>query len=83
MYPLEGKWQPTPVFLPGDAHGQRGLTGYGPFGGKESDTTERLRSHAACPCEGCFGRDQVGSRQSGWVVLKVGAQKLKALLEQG
>ena len=23
--PLERKWQPTPVFLPGKSHGQRGL----------------------------------------------------------
>ena len=22
------KWQPTPVFLPGDSHGQRSLAGY-------------------------------------------------------
>ena len=26
----EGKWQPTPVFLPGPSHGQRGLAGYSP-----------------------------------------------------
>ena len=25
------KWQPTPVFLPGDPHGQRSLVGYGPW----------------------------------------------------
>ena len=24
------KWQPTPVFLPGESHGQRNLAGYGP-----------------------------------------------------
>ena len=24
------KWQPTPVFLPGESHGQRGLVGYSP-----------------------------------------------------
>ena len=24
----EGKWQPTPVFLPGKSHGQRSLVGY-------------------------------------------------------
>ena len=24
----EGKWQPTPVFLPGKSHGQRHLVGY-------------------------------------------------------
>ena len=26
--PLEKKWQPTPVFLPGKSYGQRGLVGY-------------------------------------------------------
>ena len=41
------KWQPTPVFLPGESHGQRslGLVGYSPWGRKESDTTERLTLH--------------------------------------
>ena len=36
------EWQCTPVFLPGEFHGQRGLVGYSPWGHKESDTTERL-----------------------------------------
>ena len=36
------KWQPTPVFLPGESHGQRSLAGYSPWGHKESDTTEQL-----------------------------------------
>ena len=36
------KWQPTPVFLPGESHGQRSLVGYSPWGHKESDMTERL-----------------------------------------
>ena len=36
------KWQPTPVFLPGEPHGQRSLVGYRPWGCKESDMTERL-----------------------------------------
>ena len=31
------KWQPIPVFLPGESHGQKS-----PWGRKESDTTERL-----------------------------------------
>ena len=35
-------WWPTPVLLPGDAHGQRNLAGYGPWGHKELDTTEHL-----------------------------------------
>ena len=34
--------QPTPVFLPGESHWQRGLVGYSPWGHKESDTTEQL-----------------------------------------
>ena len=35
-------WQPTPVFLPGEIHGQRSLAGYSPWGHKELDTMERL-----------------------------------------
>jgi len=38
--PWREKWQPTPVFLPGESHGQRSLVGYSPWGRKESDTTE-------------------------------------------
>ena len=34
------KWQPTPVFLPGESHGQRSLAGYSPGGLKELDTIE-------------------------------------------
>ena len=34
------KWQPTPVILPGEFHGQRSLEGYSPQGCKESDTIE-------------------------------------------
>ena len=26
------EWQPTPVFLPGESHGQRCLAGYSPWG---------------------------------------------------
>ena len=26
--PWRRKWQPTPVFLPGESHGQRSLVGY-------------------------------------------------------
>ena len=32
--------QPTPVFLPGEFHRQRGLEGYSPWGCKEPDITE-------------------------------------------
>ena len=36
------KWQLTPVFLPGEVHGQRSLAGYSPWDCKELDTNERL-----------------------------------------
>ena len=36
------KWQPTPVFLPGESCGQRGLVGCCPEGRTESDTTKQL-----------------------------------------
>ena len=34
------KWQPTPVFLREESHGQRSLMGCNPLGYKESDMTE-------------------------------------------
>ena len=30
LNPWRMKWQPTPVFLPGESHGQRSLAGYSP-----------------------------------------------------
>ena len=41
--PWRRKWQPTPVSLPGEFHGQRSLVGYS-RGIAELDTTERLHS---------------------------------------
>ena len=38
--PWRRAWQPIPVFLPGEFHGQRSLAGYSPWGHKESDLTE-------------------------------------------
>ena len=38
--PWRREWQPTPVFLPGEFHGQRSLAGYSLWGRTESDTTE-------------------------------------------
>ena len=45
--PLRKKWQPTPVFLPGEFHGLGSLVGYGPWDRKESDTSEHMHSHCA------------------------------------
>ena len=38
--PLEKGMAPTPVFLPGEPHGQRSLVGYSLWGCKQSDMTE-------------------------------------------
>ena len=40
--PWRRKWQPTPVFLPGQSHGQRS---YSLWGHKESDMTEETKQH--------------------------------------
>ena len=41
------KWQPTPVFLSGESHGQRSLVCHGPWGRRESDMTE-VTKHTLC-----------------------------------
>ena len=38
--PWRKKWQPTPVFFPGQFHLQRSLVGCSPWGRRESDLTE-------------------------------------------
>ena len=70
--PWTREWQPTPIFLPGESHGQRSLVDYSPWGLKESDMTERL-THTPIyssgeelkhreikqPAQGCGGRTGV------------------------
>ena len=43
--PWRRKWQPTPVLVPGQSHGQRSLVGYSPWGHKVSDMTEHACAH--------------------------------------
>ena len=43
--PWRRERQPTPVFLPGESHGQRSLLCYSPWGHKELDKTEWLNTH--------------------------------------
>ena len=40
FYVLEKKWQPTPVFLPGESQGRGSLVGCHLWGCTESDMTE-------------------------------------------
>ena len=37
-------WQHTPVFMPGESHGQRNLVGYSPWSDKESDMNEHVHT---------------------------------------
>ena len=43
--PWRRAWQPNPVSLPGESHGQRILVGCSLWGRKESDMTERVSTH--------------------------------------
>ena len=43
--PWRRKWQPAPVFLSGEIHGQWSLAGYSPWRRKESNTIEQLNVH--------------------------------------
>ena len=46
------KWQPTPVFLPGESQGRRSLVGCCLWGRTESDTTEATAAPAAAAAAG-------------------------------
>ena len=63
--PWRREWQPTPVFFPGEFHGEKILVGYSPWGGKEWNTREQtntfnftfyihLGSQAPFPLEGIY-----------------------------
>ena len=46
--PGNANGQPSPVFLPGESHGQRSLAGHGPWDLRESDmieVTKHARKH--------------------------------------
>ena len=45
-YPWKRKWQPTPVFLPGESHGERSLAGYSPWGQHSQTLLKQLSTHA-------------------------------------
>ena len=38
--PWRRKWQPMPVLLPGEFHGEGSLVGFSPWGHRQSDTTD-------------------------------------------
>ena len=44
--PLRRAWQPTPVFLPRESHGQRSMAGYSPWGRRVG--CDAVTEHVAC-----------------------------------
>ena len=76
--PWRRAWQPTPVFLPGESHGQRCLVGYSPWGRKESNAVHFSRSavsdslwphglqHARPPCPSSTPGVYSNLRPSSW-----------------
>ena len=75
--PWRRAWQPTPVLLPGESHGQRILVGHSPWGHKESDTTERLSTpHEVSKCcwKNCFNR-------LAWCKVATNLQSVKNLVQ--
>ena len=62
------KWQPTPVFLPGNSHGQMSLAGYSPWvHDKLLYSCPTLSDPMAVPCQGPLSMGF--SRQEYWGVL--------------
>ena len=58
--PWRRKWQPTPVFLPGECHGQRSLAGCSLWGCRESDMAERERPRGRWAYEGAGSQPEKG-----------------------
>ena len=53
----EGKWQPTPMFLPGESQGQWSLVGCCLWGCTESDTTEATQQQPQQQQQGIISVD--------------------------
>ena len=48
-------WQPTPVTLPGECHGQRSLAGYSPWGAKrQTSPSDSAHTHSAHTFHLCY-----------------------------
>ena len=77
------KWQPTPVFLPGESQGRRSLVGCRPWGRTESDATERLSSSRSISEHALSSHQPLQTSKSerglpkGDTVMKIQSEKFK------
>ena len=63
--PWRTAWQPIPVFLPRESHGQRSLVGYSPWGCKESEATEMTEHpHSREACYENWSLDAISEKKS-------------------
>ena len=69
-FPWRRKGQPSPVLLPGESHGRRGLAGYSPWGRKQSDTLGDLAQHLL----------SAGGKTVAWILLLVAGASPAQLL---
>ena len=53
--PWRRKWQPTPVFLPGESHGQGSLVGYSPWGCSGAQLSNWTHTHTHTHTQGLSG----------------------------
>ena len=53
------KWQPPPVFSPGESHAQRSLVGYSPKGQKVPDVAEVTALTSGAPVSVCLTTGEV------------------------
>ena len=58
--PWRRAWRPTPVFLPGESHGQRSLVGYSPVTKSQHDLATKQQQEVTGACSGL--RDSSTSR---------------------
>ena len=65
--PWRRRWQPTPVFLPGESHGQWSLADYSPRDCRQSDTTECTCTKACAHMvfSTCFSATPINIRSDG------------------
>ena len=87
--PWRKKWQPTPVFLPGEFHGQSSLEGYSPWGRKELDTTDWLTHPHTRTCTHMLRNAETtllvdakwliyNSKCEGWTIKKAECRRMDA-----
>ena len=61
------KWQPTPVFLPGESQGWRSLVGCRLWGRTELDTTEATAAAAAAAAAGHMPSSEIAGSYSTFI----------------